>query len=283
MSTDIDKTKTALQNLRDSATILPKLSASMNGLGLDFADLEKECQSTMVDAHLLGTDLESLFAVWDTLQPGLPDQVAELILRRLLISIMAATQDVSSFRATATSLQVTTEAAIGQLNTAIAATKQRIQDEQDQLTQLATDMQNIQNRMAQLQQEMSGSTGFWQAVGEALSGGAYHPIEDNLNEQRDLYRQAVDKRQSVINDLAAIQANTDLLSRASQSLALAEGLDDSTATLENVVLRISGLAAKTEHDDTQATEATNGKVAAFFRNRFNSDMTELATWRGVFQ
>jgi len=255
----------------------------MNGLGLDFASLEGGCQSTMVNAHMLGADLDSLFSSWDKLQPGLPDQVAELMLRQLLVGIMATAKDVGSFRTTATSLQVTAETAIGQLGTAIAATKQRIQDEQNQAAQLDTDMQNIQNQIAQLQQQMSGSTGFWQTVGEVLSGGAYHPIEDNLNAQRDLYRQAVDKRQRVINDLAAIQANTDLLSQASQSLTLAEGLDDSTATLENVVLRISGLAARTEHDDTQATEATNGQVAAFFRERFNVDMTELAGWRGVFQ
>lgn len=129
---------------------------------------------------------------------------------------------------------------------------------------------------------MSGSEGFWQAVAEGATMGIYHPIEDDINQQRDLYRQAVEKRQTLIGDLTAIRANTDLLTHASQSLTLAEGLDDSTATLENIVLRISGLAAKTEHDDTQATEATNGKVAAFFRDRFNADMTELTSWRGVF-
>jgi hypothetical protein len=283
MSTDSDNTRAALQNVQTCATILPRLSAGMNGLGLDFASLETGCRSTMVNAHLLGTDLDSLFNLWDTLRPELPDQVAELILRRLLVGIMTTARDVSSFRATATSLQVTTETAIGQLNTAIAATKQHIQDEQNQVAQLETDMQNIQSRIAQLQQQMSGSDGFWQAFAEGLSMGIYHPIEDDLNEQRDLYRQAVEKRQSVCSDLTAIQSNTELLSQASQSLTLAEGLDDSTVTLENVVLRISGLAAKTEHDDTQATEATNGKVAAFFRNRFNADMTELAGWRGVFQ
>jgi hypothetical protein len=255
----------------------------MNGLGLNFADLEHASQSTMVDAHLVGTDLDSLFPMWDKLQPGLPDQEAELTLRQLLVGIMAATKDVSSFRAAATSLQVTSETAIGQLSRAIAETKQRIQDEQNQLTQLATDMQNIQNRMTQLQQQLSGSDGFWQTVGEVLSAGIYHPIEDDLNEQRDLYRQAVEKHQRASSDLAAIKTNTELLSRASQSLTLAEGLDDSTVSLENVVLRISALAAKTEHDDTQITEATNGKVAAFYRDRFNADMTELTGWRGVFQ
>lgn len=100
----------------------------------------------MVNAHLLGSDLDSLFTVWDTLQPGIPEQVAALTLRRLLIGIVAAAKDVSSFRTAATSLQVTTETATGQLNIAIAATKQRIQDEQNQVAQRETDMRNIQTR-----------------------------------------------------------------------------------------------------------------------------------------
>jgi hypothetical protein len=255
----------------------------MSGLGLDFASLERGCQLTIVNAHLLGSDLDSLFSTWDMLKPDLPDPVAEAFLRRLLVSIMTTAKDVGSFRTAATSLQVTAETAIGQLNTAIGATKQRIQDEQSQVTQLETDMQNIQNQIAQLQQQMSSSDEFWKAFAEGLSLGIYHPIEDDINQQRNLYQQAVEKRQQARSDLVAIQANSDLLSQASQSLTLAEGLDDSTTTLENVMVRISGLAAKTEHDDTQATEATNGKVAAFFRNRFNADMTELAGWRGVFQ
>ena len=282
MSTDTDNTRAALQNLQACAAILPRLSASMSGLGLNLASLETECQSTIVSAHLVGTSLESLFAMWDRLQPGIPDQIAELIFRQLLIGITATTQDVSAFRSTATSLQVTTEAAIGQLNSAIAVTNQRIQAEQHDLAQLQTDIQNIQARIASLQHELSGSTGFWQGFAEGLSLGIYHPIEDNINEQRNLYRQAVEKQQSVSRTLAAIQMNRELLSQAIQSLTVAEGLDESTVTLENVMLRISGLAAKTEHDDTQLTAATNGQVAAFFRNRFNADMTELAAWRGVF-
>ena len=118
---------------------------------------------------------------------------------------MTTSKDVSSFRTTATSLQVTAETAIGKLNTAIAATKQRIQDEQSQVAQLETDMQNIQNQIAQLQQQMSGSDEFWQAFAEGLSLGIYHPIEDDINQQRDLYQQAVEKRQNVRSDLAAIQ------------------------------------------------------------------------------
>lgn len=282
MSTDTDNTRAALQNIRDFQSMLPVLTPAVNSLGFNFGDVTNVSSQTTVSATVLGARLERLFIGWDRLQTAMADTEAELIFRGILVNITATCQATKAFRGDAISLQATAEALNGELGNAIQGLNSRLTAERQDLAQ--SDGRVVQSNAAiqSLQVQLSGSKGFWKGFEQGVTLGIYHPVDDNLNDQRNLYNQAVQAYQTAERDIEQIQANTHVLLQANQSLRLVVGLGGSTVSLENIVLTISGLAAETQHDGTQLTGTTNGRVAEFFRNRFNKDMTTLAAWRDVF-
>jgi hypothetical protein len=233
--------------------MLPIRSPNPNFQIPNLDNLAQLSNTTTVSANELGSNLKSLFKTWGKLQPSISDSAAQTFFLQLLTNITATSQATKAFRDSAVSLHIAAEESSNNVANAVNNLTAQLSAAQAELDKLKTHITGI-NTQPTL----------------------------NPDQQRDLFNQTQQKYLLMQKDFMETQADTYMLNKLQLSLSLVKGLDSNTVSFENIVLKISGLADQTEHDGTQSTGATNGRVAEFFRNRFNTEMTELLDWRGVF-
>lgn len=277
--TDAEKAKFALRKINSTLNKkdFPK------ALEESFEKLKLIGQSVLADASLSNEEFDELFPIWNLIQHDLPDEIVDLLLRKMFINITATAKVIKNLRASVTLLNVKGNEMIGNLEKEIYALNEKISGETQDLTKLEENIQKIKQNISSLRRKISGSSGFWKGFSEGITAGIYHPVDDNLNEQERLLRDYKRAHISALNKLQQIKNDKLELEHSQTSLNDIINLDDSTVSLENCMQSLCSLVSKTHHSDGRVVSTDNDKISNFFRKRFDKYMKELATWRDVFK
>jgi hypothetical protein len=282
MSVDPINTKSALQKVSMFLAMEPSFTSLMNPSVFRLNNLTDTCHTALRKASILGSEMDELFLAWNLLTPDISSTSAEIVFRKLLIAITATTRATREFRQSAISLYVAANKSVEGLDEYLASLHKNISQAKNKLTECEAALHKTRIAIHKLKKELSGSSGFWKGFAQGITDGIYHPVNDNLVRQRELYESYLQEQNKLSKNVRQQEAEMLMLHQGQAVLSHVQGLDSSTVSLENAVLRISTLASETQHDNERAIATNGNHVAAFFQNRFKEDMSELVTWRDVF-
>lgn len=282
MSTNTNKTKTALNSVLEFIRIEPSFANTARRYGVDLNSTMSSSQETYADAIALGADLSSLFVTWDELVPSLTDAQADILIKRMLVEIDNSEEELVKLKASSILLSEYVNSSIRALQIVSNTIHAQIITEQTQMVALRANMNSAVNQINQINKELSGSSGFLQWFLTGITAGIYSGLRDKLSKAKSL-RSSYTREYTQLQQ-TAIQTQNDqrVIPQIDSALRLVQSLYASIVSLENTMEALSTLAKSTEHDGTRIVGTENGKVAAFYRNRFNKDMTALLEWKNVF-
>lgn len=282
MSTNTNKTKAALNSVLEFIRIEPSFTAMASKYGVDLSNTMSSSNATYAGATVLGADLSLLFATWDELVTDLTDAEAEIVIKRMLVEIDNSDEELVKLKASSTLLSEYVNSSIPALQTVSNTIHAQIVAEKSEMITLRTNMTSTVNQINQINKELSGASGFLQGFLTGITVGIYSGLRGKLNKAKSLrssYALEYTKLQQTSNQT---QNDQRVIPQIDSALKSVQSLYTSIVSLENTMEALSTLAKSTEHDGTRIVGTENGKVAAFYRNRFNKDMTALFEWKNVF-
>jgi hypothetical protein len=282
MSTNTNNTKAALNSVLEFIKIEPSFASVASSYGVDLSSTMSSSQETYADATALGADLSSLFTKWDELVPSLTDAQADIVIKMMLVEIDNSEEELVKLKASSTLLSEYVNSSIPALQTVSNNIHAQIITEQEEMVTLRANMNSTVSQINQINKELSGSSGFLEGFLTGITAGIYSGLRDKLNKAKSLrssYAREYVKLQQTSNQK---QNDQRVIPQIDSALRSVQSLYTSIVSLENTMEALSTLAKSTEHDGTLIVGTENGKVAAFYRNRFNKDMTALLEWKNVF-
>jgi hypothetical protein len=282
MSINTNKTKTALNSVLEFIRMEPSFANTARGYGVDLSSTMTSSQKTYADATVLGLDLSSLFTTWNKLVPSMSDNQADIIIKSMLVEIDNSEEELIKLKASSILLNESVNSSIPALQTVSTTIHTQIITEDAEMVTLRANMNSAVAQINQINKELSGSSGFLQGFLTGITAGIYSGLRDRLSKEKSL-RSSYAREYTQLQQ-TSIQTQNDqrVIPQIDSALRSVQSLYASIVSLENTMEALSTLAKNTEHDGTRIVGTENGKVAAFYHNRFNKDMTALLEWKNVF-
>ena len=282
MSTDTNKTKAALQSIMNFIRAEPSYVNITNQYGISLAPTMTASQQTIAVSNTLGADLSSVFQTWNQLKPDQTDSTAEAIIRSMFVSIDAASEELASLKSASSNLNVAANGAISGLNALLKNLNTDIANQNNQITRYNNLIAANNVEINSINKKLSGSSGFLQGFLTGITLGIYSGLRDDLSTQKNDRTKNTNNRVLIQQAQAQTRHDINVINQINPALRNVETLDASIVSLENTMQTLEALVQKTEHDGERLVGTENGKVAEFYRHRFNKDMTALLQWQGVF-
>ncbi len=282
MSADTDNTRAALQNISNFIRAEPSYVNITNQYNISLADTMTTSKTTYSDATTLGQELAALFATWNKLQLNDSDEAAEFTIRRMVVQIDTSSEELARLKQASNNLNVAANEVIGDLEPVSQQLHTKLDTEQRQIQSLQASLAATAQEINHIHDQLSGSSGFWDGFLTGITAGIYSGLRDKLSKQNALRSMYNSQLQQLQQTSQQTQRDIQTINQVSPALSSVNKLDASLVSLENSMQTLATLAQKTEHDGDRITGTENGKVAQFYYNRFNKDMTALLEWQNVF-
>lgn len=282
-SGDSDRTKAALQNIINfikSERFYVSIANQYKTINLTDTVLCSHAIDS--DAIILGKDLAALFNTWNQLQSSDSDMIVEARIREMVTRIDLFKEELDRFQKDATNLNIVANQVMGELESVFQNLQNQLNQEKQQIQIVEASLATAVREMNHINEQLSGSSGFWEGFKTGISFGIYSGLRHQLSKQNELRSQYNSKllelqrtSQQTKQDAAATRQLNCILSSVSV-------LDTCIVSLENRINTLIALTKQTEHNGDRIIGTDNKKVAQFFQDRFNNDMTALFKWQNVF-
>lgn len=283
ISADPDKTRAALQNIInfiESERSYVNITNQYKIINL--ADTMRASHTTYADARILGQDLAALFDIWNQLQPSDSDEAAEATIRKMVVQIDTSSKELDCLKQASSNLNVASNEVIGELENVSQNLQDKLTQEEQQIQSIKASLAATAQEINHINDQLSGSSGFWEGFKTGISLGIYSGLRDKLSKQKELQSQYNSQLLQLQRTSQQTRQDAETINQLNQVLSSVSVLDTCIVSLENTMNTLITLAQQTEHDGDRITGTENGKVAQFFRNKFNNDMTALLEWQNVF-
>jgi len=282
MSTDIKHTQEAISHILNFIKKEPSFASTAIKYKVDLSKTLTLSQSVYANTCTLGSDLSSLFTTWDQLTADKTDDEAEVLIKILLVEIDNSEEELKKLKAVSSSLNESVNSAESALKNVASNIHNQITAEKKQMENLQVDIKNTADEINKINKELSGSSGFLEGFLTGISAGIYSGLRDKLSQAKSLRNTYANQYAQIQRTFSQTQYDEKTISQIDFELQLVSDLYSSVVSLENTLQALSVLAKSTEHDGSRIYRTENGKVAAFYRERFNKDMTQLLEWKNVF-